>query len=375
MSKRDYYEVLGLSKGASKEEIKKSYRKQAIKYHPDRNPDDKTAEASFKEATEAYEVLTDDSKRQMYDRFGMAGVNGQSGAAGGFQGAGGFGGFEDIFGGRSGGFEDIFESFFGGGRGNGRQSAQKGADLRINISIDFKDSIFGTKKEITYPRQEICKTCHGSRSASGHNPETCPQCQGSGQVRQSSGFFQVSTACPHCRGEGVIIKQPCHDCKGKGLKKTQRTIRVTIHPGIEDGQNIRIEGQGDDALGGGVSGNLYIFIQVTRHKFFRRQGHDLFTLAPVSLTQATLGAGLEIETLDGSLAKVQIPAGCQHGTQIRIKSMGVPYSSSSARAGDLVLIIQIEIPRKLSTRAKELMSELSSEFKDSQKIAKTPFDN
>jgi molecular chaperone DnaJ len=192
-------------------------------------------------------------------------------------------------------------------------------------------------------------------------------------VRQSSGFFQVSTTCPQCRGEGVIIKNPCQDCKGKGLKKTQRTIRVTIHPGIEDGQNIRIDGQGDDALGGGVSGNLYIFIQVTRHKFFRRQGHDLFVLAPVSLVQATLGANMEIEALDGSIAKVQIPAGTQHGAQIRVKGMGVPYSNSSTRAGDLVLIVQIEIPRKLSGRAKDLMNELAKEFKDSDKLNKVPF--
>lgn len=376
MSKRDYYEVLGLSKGASKEEVKKAYRKQALKYHPDKNPGDKTAEASFKEATEAYEVLSDDSKKQMYDRFGMAGVNGAQGQSRG-SGFGGSGGFEDFFsGGRGGGFEDIFESFFGG-RGNteNRQSKPRGADLKVNISIDFKDSIYGVKKEISYPRQELCKTCHGSRCAKGYSPETCPQCQGTGQIRQSSGFFQVSTTCPTCHGEGVIIKNPCPDCKGKGLKKSQRTIRITIHPGIEDGQSIRIEGQGDDSLGGGKAGDLYIFVQVNRHKYFKRHGNDLFILAPISISQASLGTTLEVECLDNSLSSVSVPAGVQHGTQLRIKGKGVPFNNIRSKVGDLVIIIQVDVPKKLSSKSKELLQELGKELKDSSKLTMVPFDH
>lgn len=372
MSKKDYYNVLGVPKGASKDEIKKAYRKLAIKYHPDRNQGDSSSEKAFKEATEAYEVLSDDKKRSAYDQFGHAGVNGHAG--GGF--SGGTSGFEDIFG-RGGGFEDIFESFFGGGRSSQSSSSrsQRGNDLKVNITISFQDSIYGAKKEINFPREEICHTCHGSRSASGSKPITCPQCGGTGQVRQSSGFFSISSTCPNCRGEGIIISKPCNDCRGRGLKKGQRTLRINIHPGIQDGQSLQIDGQGSDDPNGGQPGNLYIYIQVLQHKYFRRQNNDLFCLVPISISQASLGTKAQIECLDGSIAVFSIPAGIQHGSQVRIKGKGVPYSSGIARSGDLVAIIQVDIPKRMSSRAQEILRELSLELRDSGNLIKVPFDH
>ena len=352
MAKRDYYEVLGLQKGATKDDIKKAYRKMAIQFHPDKNPGNKEAEEKFKEATEAYEILSDDQKRSAYDQFGFAGVEGMGGGQQGYSSA--FRDFEDIFG----DFSGIFDSFFGGGRRSSQSSGgvRQGANLRYDIEIPFEDAVFGTKVEIQYSHNETCAACHGTGAQGGSGKKVCPTCAGSGQVRRSQGFFSIASPCPTCGGEGFIIEHPCRECGGTGTQKKRQKIMVTIPAGIEDGKRVVIPHQGDAGPNGGPNGDLYVFIRVKPHDFFERDGLDLYCAVPVSITQAALGAELFVATLDGKKIKVKIPAGVQNGKMLRIREEGIP---SGARRGDLYIKLIIQIPTKLSKRGKELLEELS----------------
>ncbi len=355
MAKRDYYEVLGIQKTASKDEIKKAYRKLAIQYHPDKNPGDKTAEEKFKEATEAYEILSDDQKRSIYDQYGHAGLEGMGGGAGGFDPSH-FQGFEDIFG----DFGGIFESLFGGGRRStfrgGSGGSPAGASLRYDLSISFEDAVFGTKAEIQYQCNAACPSCHGSGCASGGR-KTCASCRGTGQVRRSSGFFSIASPCPACHGEGTIIENPCRDCSGSGLQRKNQKILVTIPAGVEDGRRIVIPRQGDAGVNGGPPGDLIVFIRVKRHQFYERSGHDLYCAIPISITQAALGSEITITALDKRQIKIKIPAGTQNGKLLRVKSEGVAFADS--RKGDLYIKIVVKVPTKLSPRAKTLLTEVS----------------
>lgn len=358
MAKRDYYEVLGVPKGASKEEIKKAYRKLAIQYHPDRNKGDDESEEKFKEASEAYEVLGDEKKRQAYDQFGFAGVEGMGG--GGAQDFSSvFRDFEDIFG----DFGGIFDSFFGGGRSRRstrRDSVQRGHDLRYDLEIEFSEAVFGAKKEISYTRNVACSVCSGSGAEKGSGKKMCPTCGGSGQVRRSSGFFSIASTCPTCSGEGYVIENPCSNCNGTGLVQKKQKIKVTIPPGIASGKRINIPEQGEAGPNGGPYGDLYVYITVKPHEFFERDGNDVYCVVPISITQATLGAEIFVSTLDTKRIKLKIPPGTQNGKIFRIKSEGVPYLHNSNRRGDFYIKILVEVPEKLSSKAKNLMKELSS---------------
>ncbi|MDR2136061.1 MAG: molecular chaperone DnaJ [Treponema sp.] len=356
MSKRDYYEVLGIQKNASKDDIKKAYRKLAIQYHPDKNPGNKDAEEKFKEATEAYEVLSDDQKKSAYDQFGFAGVQGMGGGEHDWSS---FRGFEDIFGG--GDFGSIFETIFGGGFGGGRPSrsaggARQGDNLRYDIEISFKDAVFGTKVEIQYSRNESCPACHGTGAAEGSGKKVCPSCQGSGQIRRSQGFFSVASTCPTCHGEGYIIEHPCKECGGSGAQRKKQRIMVTIPAGVENGRRVVISRQGDAGVNGGPAGDLYVFIRVKPHEYFERQGLDLYCAVPISVTQASLGADIHVSTLDSKKIKVKVPPGIQSGKLLRVRSEGVPAAS---RRGDLYIKIVVQVPDKLTKRGRELMEELS----------------
>lgn len=352
MAKRDYYEVLGAEKNATKDEIKKKYRTLAVKYHPDRNPGNKEAEEKFKEATEAYEVLSDDKKRQMYDQYGFAGLDGMGGGSGGFDPSN-FSGFEDIFG----DFGGIFENFFGGGRG-GRNSARggaaSGANLRYDLDIKFKDAVYGTKAEVSYVRNEQCAVCSG---AGGSGKKTCSTCGGSGQVRRSSGFFAIASPCPTCNGEGYTIDHPCTACGGAGVQKKRQKILVTIPAGVENGKRIVIPHQGDAGSGGTPAGDLYVFIRVQSDSYFERDGSDLYCAVPISITQAALGADVMITTLDGKKIKLKIPAGTTYGKLLRIRDEGVP--SASGRKGDLYIKVIVQVPAKLSSKSKDLLAEVA----------------
>ena len=356
MAKRDYYEVLGVQKNASKDDIKKAYRKLAIQYHPDKNPGNKEAEEKFKEATEAYEVLADDQKKAAYDQFGFAGVDGMN--SGGHDWSA-FRGFEDIFGG--GDFGSIFDTIFGGGFSGfgGRRSAggvRQGANLRYDIEIPFKDAVFGTKVEIQFSHNEACPACKGSGAANGAGKKTCPTCQGSGQVRHSQGFFSVASTCHSCGGEGYIIEQPCRECGGSGTQKKRQKIMVTIPAGVENGKRVVIPRQGDAGPNGGPAGDLYVIIRIKPHEYFERQEMDLYCAVPISLTQAALGADIHVGTLDNKTIKVKVPAGIQSGKMLRIRDEGVP---ASGRRGNLYIKLIVKIPEKLSRRGRELLEELA----------------
>ncbi len=359
MAKRDYYEVLGVEKGAVKDDIKKAYRKLAIQYHPDKNPGDKVSEDKFKEATEAYEVLGDDQKRQTYDRFGFAGIEGMGGGQGSRDFSGVFRDFEDIFGSGMGDFSNIFDSFFGGGgsrRGSaGGERVQRGSNLRYDLELSFEDSIFGTALDITYTHHDSCKTCSGSGSADGSSRKVCPTCQGQGQVRRSSGFFSIAQPCPSCRGEGAIIEKPCRECEGSGLSKKKQKIRVTIPPGVEDGKRVVIPNQGDAGSNGGPFGDLYVFIHVRPHEYFERNGTDLYCALPISLAMASLGGEITLETIDHKKVAVSVPAGTQNTTLLRVRGEGVP--SQGGRRGDLYLKVVVNVPLRLSRRGRELLEE------------------
>ncbi len=342
-SKRDYYEVLGVGKGASEEEIKKSYRKLAMKYHPDRNPDNPKAEEQFKEAKEAYEMLSDQQKRASYDQYGHAGA--EHGADGGFGGAG----FSDAFG-------DIFGDIFGGGRAGGqRNNVYRGADLRYNMEISLEDAARGTESKIRIPVQSTCEPCKGLGLRAGTQPVTCNTCAGHGQVRMQQGFFSVQQTCPKCRGSGKMIKDPCPSCNGAGRTKQNKTLSVKIPAGVDEGDRIRLSGEGEAGVNGGPTGDLYVVIHLKEHKIFQREGGNLHCEMPVSFSTAALGGEIEVPTLDGS-AKMKIPAETQTGGVFRLRGKGIKPLRQS-EAGDLMVHIVIETPVKLTEKQKELLRE------------------
>lgn len=369
MAKRDYYEVLGVQKNASKDEIKKAYRKLAVKYHPDQNSGNPEAEDKFKEATEAYEVLANDQKRQAYDQFGFAGLEGM-GAGGAQDFSSVFHDFEDIFG----DFSGIFDSFFGGGtrRRRSGERVQRGADLRYNLEISFQEAVFGAKKEISYRKSTACHVCGGSGAESGSGKKICPSCGGSGQVRRSSGFFSIASTCPTCSGEGHVIENPCDACRGSGLEEKNQKIKVTIPAGIESGKRINIPKQGEAGPNGGPSGDLYVYINVVSHEYFQRDGNDLYCLVPVSVSQAALGTEIFVKTLDDKKLKLKIPAGTQNGKILRIRNEGVPYLHNQNRRGDLYIKIFVEVPKKLNSKAKKLMEEIGEILGEEQSPSPIP---
>jgi molecular chaperone DnaJ len=347
--KRDYYEVLGVQRGATDQEIKSAYRKLALQFHPDRNPNNPDAEEKFKEASEAYAILADAEKRGMYDRFGHAGVGG-AGAGGGFD-ATVFQDFSDIFG-EFFGFGDLF----GGGRGGRRTRAQRGADLREDITIEFEEAVFGAEKKITYRKHEICETCGGSGSANGKAPMTCRSCGGRGQVRYQQGFFSIARTCPTCQGAGAVVSDPCTKCKGEGRVIQQKTIDAKIPAGVEDGTRIRFSGVGEAGIHGGPAGDLYVVLHVKEHSFFERHGNDLYCMVPISFTQAALGTEIPVPTLEGEHT-LKIPEGTQSGTSFKLRSKGVPVLNGHGK-GDLFIEVRVQTPTKLTKRQRELLQEL-----------------
>jgi molecular chaperone DnaJ len=347
VSKADYYEVLGVSRDASEQELKSAYRKLALKFHPDRNPGDHAAEEKFKEASEAYQVLSDGDKRAAYDRFGHAAVSG--GGPGGFGGFSGAVDLGDIFG-------DLFGEMFNAG-GQQRASRQvRGDDLRYDLTIDFQESIFGTEKEIRIRRLEACETCKGSGSTSGRGPVTCPQCHGRGQIRYQQGFFSVARTCNACGGRGSIISDPCQTCRGETRITKEIKLTVKVPPGVEEGTRIRYTGEGDVGRGNGQSGDLYIVLSIRAHDFFHREGQNLHCVIPISFPQAALGAEIEIEGVDGPVM-LNVPEGIQSGKEIRVRGKGVPYLNEKGR-GDLIAKLVVQIPKKLSKAQRDLISEL-----------------
>ena len=344
-SKRDYYEILGVNKDASEEEIKKSYRKLAMKYHPDRNPDNPKSEAQFKEAKEAYEMLSDDQKRAAYDQYGHAGVEQGAGGAGGFGGAG----FGDAFG-------DIFGDIFGGrGQGGQRNNVYRGADLRYNMEISLEDAAKGSETKIRIPVQSTCETCKGSGARPGTQPVTCTTCAGHGQVRMQQGFFSVQQTCPKCHGNGKMVKEPCPTCSGAGRVKQNKTLSVKIPAGVDEGDRIRLTGEGEAGVNGGPTGDLYVVIHLKPHEIFQRDGGNLHCEMPISFSTAALGGEIEVPTLGGS-AKMKIPAETQTGGVFRLKGKGIKPLRQSDH-GDLMVHVVIETPVRLTEKQKDLLRE------------------
>ncbi|WP_278320247.1 molecular chaperone DnaJ [Inediibacterium massiliense] len=369
MSKRDYYEVLGVDKGADQDSIKRAYRKMAMKYHPDRNPGDKEAEEKFKEANEAYEVLGDQNKRAKYDQFGHAGVD--PNAQGGFGGFGGFGagGFGDIF-------EDIFD-MFGGGFSGRRSGPQKGADLKYELGITFKEAAFGAKKEITIQRHENCSNCNGTGAKKGTNKKTCSKCNGSGEIRYATrtplGQFVNVKPCDACNGEGSIIENPCPKCHGTGKELKNKKIQINIPAGVDTGSVIPLRGEGEPGEKGGPQGDLYIVLRVKPHEIFKRDGNDVICEIPITFVQAALGDELQVPTLDGQV-KYKIPEGTQSGTIFRMKGKGIPNVRGYGR-GDLYIKIIVEVPKKLNDKQKELLKKFADVMgEDVHEQRKTFFD-
>ena len=344
-TKRDYYEVLGVNRDAGDDEIKKAYRKLAMKFHPDRNPDNKEAEEKFKEAKEAYEMLSDPQKKAAYDRYGHAGVDPSMGAGPGAQG---FDGFADAFG-------DIFGDLFGGGGRGGRSNVYRGADLRYNLEITLEEAARGAEKTIRIPTVEECGTCHGSGAKPGTHPKPCPTCQGHGQVRVQQGFFSIQQTCPKCHGSGKIIPDPCRDCGGAGRTKKQKTLEVKIPAGIDDGMRLRHAGHGEPGLNGGPPGDLYVEIHIRKHAVFERDHDDLHCEMPISITTAALGGEIEIPTLEG-MARLKIPAETQSGKVFRLRGKGIKNVRSHVH-GDLMCHVVVETPVNLTERQKELLRE------------------
>lgn len=352
MSKTDYYELLGVDRTADEKELKSAFRKMAMKHHPDRNPDDKLAEARFKEIGEAYEVLKDPQKRAAYDQFGhaafengMGGPGGPGGMGGGFAG----GGFSDIF-------EDIFGEMMGGRARRSSGGRERGADLRYNMEITMEEAFTGKTAQISVPTAVTCDTCSGSGAKPGSSPKTCATCSGSGRVRAAQGFFSIERTCPQCHGRGEVISDPCGDCSGHGRVTRERSLEVNIPAGIEDGVRIRLGGEGEAGSRGGPSGDLYIFVSIRPHEFFQRDGADLFCRIPVSMTTAALGGQFEVATLDGTKSRVKVPEGTQTGKQFRLKGKGMPVMRTS-NFGDLYIQVVTETPQKLTKRQRELLEE------------------
>lgn len=347
MAKRDYYEVLGVEKGASDAELKKSYRRLAMKYHPDRNLDDDTAIEHFKEAKEAYEILSDASKRQAYDQFGHAGVDPSTGA-------GGAGGFRDIF-------DDVFGDIFGGRGGGGRVS--RGSDLRYDLELSLEDACNGTEVRITIPAREACDTCEGSGARPGSTPTTCATCNGVGQVRMQQGFFSVQQACPHCRGNGKVISDPCSSCQGEGWVRRENTLKVKVPGGVDTGNRIRLSNEGEPGDNGGPAGDLYVEIHVKKHLIFERDGNNLYCEVPIGFTAATLGGELEVPTLN-SRVNLKVPAGSQTGKLFRIRGKGV-RGVNGGGVGDVICRVVVETPVNLSRRQRELLEEFEQSMHQS----------
>lgn len=347
MSKRDFYEILGVGRDASDEEIKKAYRKLAMKYHPDRNPDNKEAEDQFKEVKEAYEILSDAQKRAAYNQYGHAGVDPQAGMGGGGQG---FGGFGDAFGG-------IFDEIFGGraGGGGGRSNVYRGADLRYNLEITLEQAAHGTETQIRIPTMEACEPCKGTGAKPGTQPKTCPTCHGHGQVRLQQGFFSIQQTCHKCHGTGKVIADPCGSCHGQGRLKKQKTLSVKIPAGVDEGDRIRLAGEGEHGVNGGPAGDLYVQIHLKKHAVFTRDGNDLHCEMPISFTTAALGGEIEIPTLDGA-ASIKIPSETQTGRIFRLRGKGVKGVRSHS-FGDLMCHVVVETPVNLNERQRELLRE------------------
>ncbi len=356
MSKRDYYEVLGVSRTATETEIKSSYRKLAMKYHPDRNPGDHTAEEKFKEGAEAYAVLADADKRSAYDRFGHAGVGASAAGGAGFDPTI-FADFNDILG----GLGDIFGfgDMFGGGR---RRGPQRGADLRYDLEISFDEAYAGTETTIQIPRHETCDTCQGSGAAPGSGPSACPQCRGAGQLRYQQGFFTVARTCGQCRGTGKVITKPCQTCRGAGTVPREKKLTVKIPAGIAEGQQLRLTGEGEAGSGGGPAGHLYVVVHVQRHKFFRRDGDDLYCEVPVNFTTLALGGEIHVPTPKPKhREKLSVPEGTQTGSTFRLRGKGMPDISGRGH-GDLMVTVQAITPRKLTRPQRELLEQLAAEL-------------
>ena len=354
MSKRDYYDVLGVPKGSQADAIKKAYRTKAKELHPDRNSDNPNAESQFKEVNEAYEVLKDADKKAAYDRYGHAAFEG-----GGGQGFGGGGDFSSAF---SDVFDDLFGDFMGGGRG-GRKQQSRGSDLRYNLSISLEEAFAGLQRTINIPSAVTCGSCNGTGAAGGSSPTTCPTCSGLGKVRATQGFFTVERGCPTCSGVGQIIKNPCSSCGGQGTQKKDKALSVNVPPGVETGTRIRLAGEGETAPRGGVSGDLYIFIEVSKHKIFERDGLNLFCRVPVSMAKASLGGEVEVPTIDGGRSRVRIPAGSQSGRQMRLKGKGMP-AIKTIQKGDMFIEMAVETPVNLTAKQKELLQEFEELSED-----------
>jgi molecular chaperone DnaJ len=365
MAKRDYYEILGVGKGADEKELKTAFRKLAKQYHPDANPGDKTAEHQFKEINEAYDVLKDPQKKAAYDRFGHAAFEGGMGGRPG--GGAGFGpeftsSMSDIF-------EDLFGEFMGGGRGRGGRGggrgsgAARGSDLRYNMEISLTEAYLGKTAQIRVPTATQCEVCKGTGAKPGSHPKTCGTCGGAGAVRASQGFFTVERTCPTCHGSGQVISDPCGNCAGQGRVTRERTLSVNIPAGVEDGTRIRLAGEGEAGLRGGSAGDLYIFLSVRPHEFFQRDGADLFCKVPVSMTTAALGGDIEVPTIDGKKARVSVPEGAQAGKQFRLKGKGMPILRSN-QMGDMYIQVTVETPVNLSRRQRELLKEFDKEARN-----------
>ncbi len=363
MAKRDYYEILGVSKDAQDAELKKAYRKLAMQYHPDKNPGSKEAEEKFKEVNEAYEVLSDPDKRARYDQFGHAGVDGQAGA-----GAGGFGGFSGGGFSGAGGFNDIFDMFFGGSGGfsgaggdHRPKGPQRGSDLQRGLDLTFEEAAFGCEKDVEIIRPETCGACQGTGAKAGTTKKRCEKCQGTGQIRTVQrtplGSFQSVQTCPDCRGEGMIIESPCPECGGTGRVRKRKTLKVKVPAGVDGDSRIRLSGEGEAGLRGGSPGDLYIMINVKPHKIFERRGNDVYMEMPITFGQAALGAEISVPTLDGK-ATLKIPEGVQSHTMLRMKGKGIPYLRGGGRGDQMVRVI-VATPTKLNKRQKELLEEFS----------------
>ena len=366
MSKRDYYEVLGLSKGASATEIKKGYRNKAKELHPDRNTSDPSAESKFKEANEAYDVLKDPERKAAYDRFGHAAFEGGMGGGGGQRQGDFSSAFSDVF-------DDLFGDFMGGGqRGGGRSRASRGSDLRYNLEISLEDAYSGLQKSINVPTSVQCSPCNGSGAAGGSEPSTCPTCSGMGKVRASQGFFTVERTCPSCSGMGQVISNPCSSCGGQGRSNKDRSLSVNVPAGVETGTRIRLSNEGEAGLRGGPAGDLYIFIEVREHKIFQRDGNSLFCRIPVSMSGAALGGDIEVPTMDGGRSRVKIPAGSQSGRQMRLRGKGMP-AIKSAQKGDMFIEIAWETPVNLTSKQRDLLREFEALSEDNNPESKSFF--
>ena len=371
--KKDYYEVLGLSKGADEASIKKAYRAMAKKYHPDLNPGNAEAEAKFKEVNEAYDVLSDADKKAKYDQFGHAAFDPTAGGgAGGYGGYGGFGDFGDI--------GDIFSSFFGGGFGGSsgqrRNAPTRGEDISVRITVSFDEAAFGTKKDVSFNRIQKCGDCGGSGAAKGTHAETCKTCGGSGQRRVTQRIggmaFQSTTTCDACRGTGKIIKTPCTECNGKGYVKVNKKLSVNIPAGIDDGERIALRGQGCDGRNGGPAGDLIITVSIKKHSIFERDGYNIYCDVPITVTEATLGATIDVPTLEGN-QKFEIPDGTQPGMKFTLKQKGIPYINNSNKRGDLIFTVNVEIPRGLNKEQTEKMIAFAESCKESNYTRKQSF--